>query len=87
MLFLFTVRVTVSLILDALMLLMFLRAIMSWIPGAADNSVGNFLFTVTEVIISPVRALFDALGINTAFPIDIPFFVTFIVLSILGSIL
>ena len=76
-----------GLILDALMLFMFLRAILSWIPGAADNALGTFLFTVTELLISPVRAIFDALGINTAFPIDIPFFVTFIVLSILGSIL
>ena len=87
MLVLSIVRMTVGLLLDTLMLFMFLRAILSWIPGAADNSLGNFLFTVTELLIAPVRALCAALGINLALPIDVPFFITFILLSILGSIL
>ena len=69
------------------MLLMFLRAILSWIPMANNNQIGEFLFTVTEWVIMPIRSLFDKMGVNLSIPIDIPFFVTFILLSICGSIL
>ncbi len=78
---------SVGLLIDILMFLMFLRAILSWIPDASNGAVGTFLFTVTEWVITPVRAAFDKMNINTALPIDIPFFVTFIALSILGTFL
>ncbi len=87
MFFLQFIKLSVALLLDILMLLMFLRAILSWIPDASNGPVGTFLFTVTEWVIMPVRNVFEMLNINTAFPIDIPFFVTFILLSVIGTVL
>ena len=86
-LFLATFKATVGLLLDVLMIMMFLRAIFSWFPGLSDSAFGEFLFTVTEWVITPVRALFELLHIDNAMVIDMPFFVTFIILSVVSNIL
>ena len=78
---------TISLALDILMFLMFLRAVISWFPNLAETSFGNFLYTVTEWVIMPVRGLFEMMGLDRPSVIDVPFFVTFILLSIVSSIL
>ena len=86
MLFLAVIQATVGLMLDVLMLMMFLRAIFSWFPGLSDSALGEFLFTVTEWVITPVRGLFELLHIDAPMMIDLPFFVTFLLLSVVSSI-
>ncbi len=81
--FLMTLRTSV----EVLQFMMFLRAVMSWLPALSDSSPAEFLFTVTEWVIMPVRSLFDYFGKGNGMMIDIPFFVTFLLLSIIGSIL
>ena len=78
---------TVGLLIDVLQFMMFGRAIVSWFPGLDESALGNFLYTVTEWIILPVRALFDKLGWGSNMVLDIPFFVTFIILSVLGIVI
>ena len=80
-------QLTISLILDILLLLMFLRAVISWFPDISETRFGDFLFTVTEWVISPVRQLFEVMVIDAPFVIDIPFFVTFILLSVVSRII
>jgi len=45
--------------LTVLSILIFLRAIISWIPGIVDprGPIAEFLITVTEPILAPIRAL------------------------------
>ncbi len=73
--------------MDALQLMMFLRAVISWFPQLSDSPVAEFLFTVTEWVIMPVRTVFDYFGKGRGMIIDIPFFVTFLLLSIISSII
>lgn len=84
---LFVLRCTVGLALEVLQFMMLARAIFSWFPNLSDSSLGDFLFTVTEWFITPVRALFDKFGWGNGMMFDMPFFVTFILLSIIGSAL
>ncbi len=77
----------VHLALNVLLFLMFARALASWFPDVADSAFGEFLYTVTEWVIYPVRALFEHFNILPMFPFDIPFFVTFLLLSVISSIL
>lgn len=84
---LFVLRFTVRLFLDVLQFMMLARAIFSWFPNLSESSLGEFLFTVTEWIITPVRALFEKFGWGMNMMIDLPFFVTFILLSVLRSVL
>jgi len=52
-----------------------------------DSPVENFLYTVTEPVIAPVRALCDRFGWFEGLPVDMSFFITFILLSVLTALL
>jgi hypothetical protein len=71
--------------LRAVELLLVIRAILSWIPVA--RGLSDILETVTEPLILPARVLFDKLGVSLPIPIDLPFFVTLIAISVLESLI
>ena len=70
-----------------LQFLMLARAILSWLPIEDDNPIVSFLYGVTEPVIMPVRAVLDRLGLVEGMPIDMSFFITFILLSVLEMFL
>ncbi|MBQ4354711.1 MAG: YggT family protein [Clostridia bacterium] len=78
---------TVRVLLAAIQFLMMARAIISWLPLDEDNPIVTFLYTVTEPVIAPVRAVIDRLGLFEGMPIDMSFLITFILLSILEMFL
>lgn len=81
------IQMTVALLLDVLQFMMFARAIVSWFPNLSETKLGEFLYTVTEWVILPMRTLFDKLGWGNEMIIDLPFFATFILLSIIGILI
>ena len=72
---------TVVLILSVFQLAMLIRAIMSWFPGDSIK-FEIFLYAITEPLILPVRKLFERLNWFQELPIDVSFFVTYLLLSI-----
>ena len=75
------------LLVGAIQTLMFIRAILSWLPMLGENSITDFIYQVTEVVIYPVRCILERFEIFTSLPLDLSFFVTFILLSILQTAL
>jgi uncharacterized protein YggT (Ycf19 family) len=69
------------LILSVLQIAMLIRAIMSWFPGDS-NKLEIFLYSITEPLILPVRKLFERFNWFQGLPIDVSFFVTYLLLSI-----
>ena len=84
--FLEIVRATVRLVIMALQAAMFIRAIISWFP-MNENKFTNFLYAVTEPVVYPVRLLFEKMHWFEGLPIDISFFVAYLLLSMLGLFL
>ncbi len=76
-------RSTVSIILTVLETAMFLRAILSWFI-MDGNRLTDVLYAFTEPVILPVRLLFEKFGWGNGLPIDIPFMITFFLLSIIN---
>ena len=72
---------SVRLILSAWYLLFIISAVLSWLPDI-DNAFTDFVFSVTEPVLAPIRDLFDCLGVSSALPIDLSFLVVMILLSI-----
>lgn len=72
---------SVRLILSAWYLLFIISAVLSWLPDM-DNAFTDFVFSVTEPVLAPIRDLFDRLGVSSALPIDLSFLVVMILLSI-----
>ena len=47
----------VNLFISAMLLLMLIRAILSWLPINDEHPIVEFLYAVTEFVVAPVRAL------------------------------
>jgi uncharacterized protein YggT (Ycf19 family) len=76
----------VSIFLDVIMVAMLARAVLSWFTfSEGANKIGSFLYTMTEPLILPVRALFSRFGWFEGVPLDIPFLVTALLLSLFSS--
>ncbi len=72
-------------VLKATEIILIFRAILSWLP--VFGGISEILERVTEPIILPARVLFDKLGISLPLPIDLPFFITLIAISLLESMI
>lgn len=83
----YVIMSTVRFIVIALEVMMLARAVVSWLPIDEDHPIINFLYTVTEPVIMPVRALLDYFGWFEGLPIDMAFMITFILLSIVEMLL
>lgn len=71
----------------ALEVMMFIRAVLSWLPVDDDSPVVNFVYMMTEPIIAPVRILLERFDFVRRLPIDLSFFVAFILLSVVQTLL
>lgn len=60
---------------------------MSWIMADEDNAFIKFVNTVTDPIIIPVRMVLEKIEFIRNMPIDISFFVAYILLVIIQNIL
>ena len=78
---------TVSVLISAMQLLMLMRAVISWLPVDEDSNLVTFLYTMTEPLIMPVRALLSRFEALEDMPIDISFLIAFMLLSLIQIIL
>ena len=85
--FLYVIARTVQLLLGFLELAMFLRAILSWFIADDENRLMLFLYAVTEPIILPIRALCSKFKALDESPLDVPFFITMLLLTLLTGLL
>ena len=74
-------------LISAIQTLMTIRAIMSWFFMPEENALLRFLTVATEPFIIPVRAILQRIEFIASMPIDISFLVTFLLLSVLQSLL
>ena len=77
------IRGVVRVALLVLQICMFVRAILSWFQTDEDSPLNSFVITVTEPVIAPVRAVIEHFGWFEGLPIDMSFFITFILLSVI----
>lgn len=77
---------TVSLFIGFIQLMMFIRVLLNILP-MDEGPFHYFSFAVTEPFVIPVRIVFDKFGWQGSLPIDIPFFVTYLLLSLISIFL
>ncbi|MCL5093562.1 MAG: YggT family protein [Patescibacteria group bacterium] len=70
-----------NILFNVFYILLFARVILSWIPKAADNFLGVFIFEVTEPILAPIRRLLPQSGLDFS-PI-----IAFIALQLIQSLI
>ena len=74
-------------IVTVLLVAMFVRAVLSWFIDDEDSRLVRFLNLITEPVIMPVRSLFERLGWFQNLPIDISFYVSYLLLALLQLLL
>ena len=80
---------TVILMIGAIQLCMFISAILSFLsPPTGDvGPIRGFIMTVTDYVTYPVRVLLDRFEWARRTPIDLSFLITYLLLSLLSTIL
>ncbi len=73
--------------LSSVQICMLLRAILSWLPFDDDSPLVRFTYAVTEPLIIPIRSLLERSKSVQMLPIDLSFFVTYILLSVIQGLL
>lgn len=72
-----------TVILLALLGAMLVRAVLSWFPSNSESTLDTVVFTITEPFIVPVRTLLERIEWVRNAPIDVSFFVTFLIISLI----
>ena len=83
----YLVRTVVIFVLYFLEVIMLVRAVMSFVAPTAGGQIAEFAYTVSELVISPVRALLDRFEFVRRSPIDLSFTATWLIIAILLAIL
>lgn len=76
-----------TVIVELYMFLMIVRVFMQFLPVNEDGWFFDFVYTVTEMIISPVRNLLDKFTPLGDLPVDLSFILTYVLLGIVDIIL
>ena len=84
---LYLIQQTAITLIGFLEIAMFARAILSWFDQTGESRISAFLFTITEPIIFPIRALCEKMLWFEGIPIDIPFMLTYLVLILLQALM
>ena len=79
--------VSIGILLSLLEICFFVRAILSFLNPGEEGFLAAILYTVTEPVILPVRALLARLHVGEGLPIDLSFFFSFLLLSLLNVML
>ncbi len=72
--------------INIILMAMFIRAIISLFIRD-NNPISNFLYSITEPVILPMRKLLEKFNFMSGIPLDIPFLITYLLLSTLKSVL
>jgi YggT family protein len=74
-------------LINLLSFLIFVRALISWLPFSENSKVNSFLIMMTEPVIAPIRKLLGKLKVTRELPVDFSPVVAIIVLSIISGLL
>ncbi len=77
----------ISTLLRVYELLFVVRAILSWFPMAQGGGLSYFLYSVTEPVLAPIRAVLHKIPALASFPIDFSILVAFILIDILRTVI
>lgn len=76
-----------SLLLSLAMVLLTIRAILSWFPGIGGR-FADTIHSLTEPLLLPVRKLFYRIGLSSLLaPFDFSFLITYILLAAIQTII
>ena len=77
----FMIKKSATLLLLFVQGAMLVRALLSWFP--IENRFVDFVYSVTEPFVYPVRRLFEKMGWFQGLPLDISFMVSYLLITVI----
>ena len=74
-------------LISAFKMLMIIRAICSWIPSVRETGFFQFIHSITEPPLVPIRKLLNNITWIRQFPIDFSFLALYLILQFVSSML
>ena len=68
-------------------LLLIVRVIISWIPSAQMSSIGGVIYSITEPILAPIRAVLHKIPALASLPIDFSVLVAYLLIDVLRAVI
>ena len=84
---LYVIMLSLLIFLYAADIAMLGRAVLSWFPEGGQSRIAAFLYVITEPFIMPVRGLCNRLGLFQGIPLDMPFLITALLLTLISTFL
>ena len=72
-------------LIDIILWSMLIRAILSLFTDG--GVILSFVYSITEPVIIPVRKVLEKFNVSSALPIDLSFLITYLLLSVLSTVL
>ncbi|HHX54351.1 MAG TPA: YggT family protein [Clostridiales bacterium] len=83
----YIIKKTVYYLIRVILIMMFARALSSWLTTDEDSKLNSFLYAVTEPFVIPVRMLVDKIEALRNLPMDISFMLAFMILGFVQVLL
>ena len=80
-------RATILLLVQAYMIVMLIKALMSWMPIDKENTLYRYVTTITEPLVAPIRRLLSRIPALSRIPFYISFIVAYFLVYIIYIIL
>lgn len=68
-------------------LLFIVRVIISWIPSAQMSSFGSLIYSITEPVLAPIRAVLHKIPALRDLPIDFSVLVAYLLVDVLRTVI
>ena len=81
------IRTFIEALLRAYELLFIVRAILSWFPMMELGRIMDFIYSVTEPVLAPIRAALQKIPFLQGFPLDFSVIVAFILIDFIGILI
>lgn len=81
----YLIRQTAYVLISALEICLFGRAILSWFDQTGEGKLSIILYTVTEPLILPIRRLCEKMHWFEGLPLDMPFMITWLLLMVIQA--
>lgn len=85
--FLYFIRTAAQFLLVVIEIAMFVRAVISFVPSLQGGVLDQFSYAISEPFIVPMRILLDRFESVRNLPVDVPFFITFLLISVIQTLL
>lgn len=85
--FLYFIRTAAQFLLIVIEIAMFVRAVISFVPSLQGGIFDQFSYAMSEPFIVPMRILLDRFESVRNLPVDVPFFITFLLISVIQTLL